>query len=539
MNTIKIYSRKILIASLSASLLFGSCKKTLEVLPNSSFTDATAFTTPARVELAINGVYDAAQSGFYAGGAVRGYPFGAANIEQGDMRGEDMLNNALFYQITYESTYNPTSANQDFMFQTLYALINRANLTIDGVNDAVSKNIITSAAGISYVAECRFLRAMAHHELLINYARPFRDGNGDKMGIIYRDFGVSTEATIAQARAQKRTTVADNYAKLLADLDYAETNLPATTTGANKTYRATKAAAIALKMRVRLHMGDWAGVITEGNKLVPASAPYTSPIGGWTLMAAPNGPFTTAGWQGTESIFSIRNSATDNGGVNGALPNMLGPAAVTAPASGGGRALVRISPIIYNHPAFRCDDLRRNMMVTTGTGASINYLSVKYIDAVTSTDPAPQIRYAEVLLTLAEAEARQGTGVNSRALELLNAVRNRAVTNVANQYTAGSFADKKAFIQAILDERRIEFIAEGKRWGDIHRNAVDPDFSTGGIPAKVGTGTPPTTAYNCTAGSSVYTTPVGAIPYADYRFIWPIPNSERQVNPNFEQNPSY
>jgi len=208
-------------------------------------------------------------------------------------------------------------------------------------------------------------------------------------------------------------------------------------------------------------------------------------------------------------------------------------------ASAGGRELVRVGPIIYNLPAFRCDDLRRGMMVTTGTGASINYLTTKYVDPATSSDPAPQIRYAEVLLTLAEAEARAGTGVNARALALLNAVRNRAVTVAANQYTAASFADKNAFIRAILDERRIEFIAEGKRWADIHRNAVDPDFSTGGIPAKVGTGTPPTTAYSCGAGSAVYTTPVGAIPYADYRFIWPIPASETLVNTNYSQNPGY
>lgn len=524
---------RISIAAVTALLVATSCKKTLDVAPYSSFTDVTAFSSADRVELAVNGVYDAAQSGFYAGGAVRGYPFGAANIEQGDMRGEDMQNNATFYQVTYEATYNPTTANNDFMFQTLYALINKANLTIEGVNGAVAKGVVTAANGNAYVGEIRFLRAMAHHELVIHFAKPYRDGNGNKTGIIYRDFGVNNETTTATAKALTRSTVADNYAKILADLDYAETNLPATTSAANKTFRATKAAAIAMKMRVKLHMGDWAGVITEGNKLVPAAAPYVSPIGGWTLAAAPSTPFTAGGWQGNESIFSIRNSATDNPGVNGGLPNMYGTTAT------GGRALVRISPIIYNLPAFRCDDLRRNMMITIGSGTSINYLTTKYIDPTTSTDPAPQIRYAEVLLTLAEAEARAGTGVNARALALLNAVRNRAVTNVANQYTAASFADKNTFIRAILDERRIEFIAEGKRWADIHRNAVDPDFSTGGIPAKIGTGTPLTTQYSCGAGSSVYTTPVGAIPYTDYRFIWPIPASETLVNTNYSQNPGY
>jgi starch-binding outer membrane protein, SusD/RagB family len=108
-------------------LLNTSCDKVLDVAPYNSLPDITAFNTADRVEAAVNGVYDAAQSGFYAGGAVRGYPFGAASIEQGDMRGEDMLTFVTFYQITYESSYNTTSANNDFMFQTLYGLINKAN----------------------------------------------------------------------------------------------------------------------------------------------------------------------------------------------------------------------------------------------------------------------------------------------------------------------------------------------------------------------------------------------------------------------------
>ena len=131
----KMLRKSSLYIGLTFAIMGTACKKTLQVLPYGSFTDATAYTSPSRVEAAINGVYDAAQSGFYAGGAVRGYPFGAANIEQGEMRGEDMINDQLFYQVTYEATYNPTTANQEFMFNTLYNLINKANLAIEGVND--------------------------------------------------------------------------------------------------------------------------------------------------------------------------------------------------------------------------------------------------------------------------------------------------------------------------------------------------------------------------------------------------------------------
>jgi hypothetical protein len=94
--------------------------------------------------------------------------------------------------------------------------------------------------------------------------------------------------------------------------------------------------------------------------------------------------------------------------------------------------------------------------------------------------------------------------------------------------------------QAILNERRIEFLAEGKRWSDIHRLANDAHFNTGGIPSKVSwTGT--------TFASWNATTPytgaraVAAIPYADFRFIWPIPTSEIITNPTLaaQQNPGW
>lgn len=532
MNVFKNSARLCIGATMvGLTLLTPSCKKVLDVLPYSSFSDATAFTTAARVDAAMNGVYDAAQSGFYAGGAVRGYPFGAANIEQGDMRGEDMLNDALFYQVTYESTYNSSSANQEFMFNTLYALINKANLMIEGVAGAVTSGVITQATADQYVAESRFLRAMAHHELLIHFARPYADGNGSKQGIIYRTQGISLDEDVQAAKAEKRTTVADNYAKLLADLDYAEQNLPATST--QRPFRATKGAAIALKERVKLHMQDWAGVIAEGNKLVPASAPFTSPVGGFALTANPGDPFVLPGTS-VESVFSIRNAATDNGGVNGALPNMLGT------PTNGGRGLVRVSPIAYNLPEWKCDDKRRSLLTTYTAAGKTNYLTTKYKDPATSTDPAPQIRYAEVLLNLAEAEARNSATVSTRALALLNAVRNRALATPATEaYTAASFATKNDLIKAILVERRIEFLGEGKRWSDIHRLAVDATFGTGGIPAKIGTGSATTAMYSCGAGNTTYTTAVGAIPYADRRFIWPIPLTETQVNPNFEQNTGY
>ena len=272
----KTLVKRILIGAIPLAMM-SSCETALEKLPFNSITDASAFSTADRCLLSLYGVYDAAQSSPYTDGSVRGYPFGAANIEQGDARGEDVINVAAFFQITYQATYNTTTANNVGHWGALYALINKANISIDGFKNAAKSNIITAAAASQFEAECRFLRALAHHEAVTLYARPYLDGNGNKLGVPYRDFAINSGSAVDQVRAIPRPTVAENYEKILADLDFAETNLPATLSPG--TVRATKAAAIALKQRVKLHKGDWAGVIAEGAKLVPAAAPFVSPIG--------------------------------------------------------------------------------------------------------------------------------------------------------------------------------------------------------------------------------------------------------------------
>jgi starch-binding outer membrane protein, SusD/RagB family len=172
------------------------CSDKLNLQPYNALTDESIFTTPERVNLALNGVYDAAQSGFFGGAIDRGYPFGAANVQQGDNRGDDAINLAAFYQITYQGTYNPTTANNVWYFNSLYRLINFANVAIDGCTKAGASNIITADVANSAVAEMRFIRALSHHELVVFFCRPFLDGNGDKLGVPYRDFPVNSPTAV-------------------------------------------------------------------------------------------------------------------------------------------------------------------------------------------------------------------------------------------------------------------------------------------------------------------------------------------------------
>jgi hypothetical protein len=530
------------VALFAATMAMGSCSKYTELNPINTPSEDAAFSTASNIELAMQGVYEAAAVGTYGNlkSTARGYPFGAASIEQGEMRGEDMLNLATFYEITYVGSYNATTANNVNMWNGLYALVNQANVTIAGVRKAALSGIITQEQAESYEAESRFLRALAHHELVINFSRPYADGNGAQMGVPYREMAVTLQDSIDIAIKQGRGTVAEDYAKLLIDLDYAEAILPAKQ--AKGYSRATKGAAIALKTRIKQHMQDWPGVIAEGAKLgtdlIPApvngqpglTGHFTSTIGGYTLTDDPETPFTNND-NNVESIFSIANGPIANGGTNGALPAMFGP------SDQGARGLVVTSPILYNASFWVDGDLRRTeLQVLQVAKDATYYFNYKYRDYVNRTDWAPIMRYAEVLLNVAEAYARGGN--SAQALLLLNDVRNRSVPEAARFTTAP--AD---MVQAILNERRIEFTGEGRRWSDIHRLALDPNYGPNGIPAKL------LNAQLKKDGSDyTYLTPptftgagVPAYEYANFRFVWPIPAEETAANPTLkaQQNPEY
>lgn len=527
------FTKVAMMALLAAGLLStSSCTKFTELEPINTPSETSAFLTPSSIELAMQGVYEAAALGTYNGdkAATRGYPFGAAAIEQDEMRGEDMLNIAQFYAITYEGTYNTTSANNVNLWANLYQLVNQANVVIEGVEGAVTKGALSATEGAAYIGEARFLRALAHHELLIHFSYPYLESNGTKMGVPYREKAITSQEAINESLTLGRGTVAECYGKLLADLDFAEENLPAV--HSKGLSRASKGAAIALKTRIKQHMGDWAGVITEGKKLGTEGldTSFNSPIGGYKLLASPDGPFTSYK-SNTESIFSIANGPSANGGTNGSLPSMFGP------ADQGARGLVATSPILYNASFWVAGDRRRILMQVKQLKGEQYYFNYKFRDYVNKSDYAPIIRYAEVLLNVAEAYARQGNP--AQALLLLNSVRNRSVP-VSARFAAAP-AD---LVLAILQERRVEFAGEGRRWPDIHRLVKDPVYTTNGIPAKMKGGqmkldgtdynnvTPPTFP----AGGGV-----PAIPYSDFRFLWPIPADEIAANPTLrdQQNDGY
>jgi hypothetical protein len=503
-----------------------SCEdNVIDLLPVNKFSDATAFETPERCELAMIGAYDAAQCGVYSGSYSRGYPFGAASIMQGEMRGEDMNLTAVFYDVTYSASYTTSTANNQFYWEAAFECINRLNTVMSGIKGAVEGGILTGEVGNAYLGELLFLRALTYHSLLTHFALPYGVAGNNNYGLPLYLTPFNTPAEIEEGLKIGRSTVEETYAQVLKDLNEAEGLFASNGRNAvNGITRASKGSVIALKTRVYLHKRDWESVKSEAAKLVPGTAaPFSSPIGGYELTASPETPFTSYS-SNTESIFSIENNVDDNGSVNGAMSAMMS-------ARPGARAIVTSSPTIYNSTFWLDDDKRRKLLYYRASDDY--YFCDKYQNPTTREEYAPIIRYAEVLLNYAEAALRSND--KALALTMLNAVRNRSLADPATQaYKASDFATDKAFMEAILGERRIEFHGEGRRWEDIHRLAADDLVPSGGIPAKIEYGNAKNKgafAVNGEVKDEWFSPSRRFIPYTDKRFIWPIPVNDLIRNP--------
>ena len=92
-------------------------------------------------------------------------------------------------------------------------------------------------------------------------------------------------------------------------------------------------------------------------------------------------------------------------------------------------------------------------------------------------------------------------------------------------------------VNAILQERRIEFLAEGRRWPDIHRltydtYAVKSADGKAGVPSKASFGSVKAGSYNPASGvvdPTIIKTP--GFNFEDRRYLFPIPQSEISSNP--------
>ncbi|NBB29983.1 RagB/SusD family nutrient uptake outer membrane protein [Cellulophaga sp. BC115SP] len=482
---------KVSVAALMMLTVTVSCteKELLEPTPITSLSDLQAFATPDRILAQVYGLYGSAKSGQLFGGRYLIY---------NEIRGENWLNvtsNGVTGLQTWNHTNNSSSNEPTNMWNAAYLAVNRANLFIEGLDK--NPNVVDATTTSQYKAEARFLRALIYFSLVNTYAQPFNKDAGASLGVPLRLKGEVGSGN----NNLKRSTVAEVYAQILDDLNFAEQNLPASYSSALlNTTRAHKNSAIALKTRIYLQMSRWSDVVTEANKIVSTTSPFKASTGVANALQANIASVFAAPYTTVESIFSFPMGDNDLPGTQNGLHSYY------VPVTGIGDYSLNPAGVVGN-PAFTATDARRTNFIKNdiaGDGGRIRLL--KFPTGPVHKDFVPVIRYSEVLLNLAEAKARlAGTAVDASALALLNAVRGRSTT----AYAAADIATGTALVSAILTERNIEFLGEGFRSIDLQRNLL-------ALPAK------PT---------------VAAIPTTSPAYIWPIPQTEINVNKDCLPNP--
>ncbi len=450
----KNFNKYIIAAGLVSMASFSSCKKDyLNSPPETTISDVTSFDTPDRVTGQLLSVYSAMKSGTFLGGRYQVY---------GDVRGEDFIaddNNLVTAYDVWTLNLANNSTSVKGAWAQPYTTINRANIFLEGMA-AKGSAVVGATLSANYIGEAKFIRAISYYSLLQLFAKPYADGAGSKPGVPLRLTGIKGAGSSDIARS----SVAEVYKQILDDLNAAETGVPASySTAYNNTTRIHKNTVIALKTRVYLSMQNYASVITEANKIVPATAPFTATGGGVanTLQADVTlvfkAPYTTS-----ESVLSMPFTTTASPLDYPGTQNSLGSYYYQTSSTPGSTIYsLNAAGIVGNTTAWKPADKRRSLLFTAGSGKQ--YVS-KYTTGVQYTDYAPVIRWPEVLLNLAEALARTGTAVDAKAVALLNAVHGRS-----DAATVLAPATQAELINLILTERRIEFLGEGLRNNDLMR----------------------------------------------------------------------
>ena len=382
----------------------------------------------------------------------------------------------------------PNSTHFNY-YISAYRAAETATRVIDNINvipqDAVRDNI---------EGQARFIRALNNFDMARIYSKiptQSTDANAS-LGMYYLD-------VVEPFSKPTRPTVADSYKKVIDDLLIAADKIGTSNSVASG--KASKAAVYALLSRVYLYLGDYPKVIQYGNLAISG-----------TTVVCPRASFVNL-WKDANAsgvLFKLRIDQVD-----GVTPGVVYNQTV---ASG-----VRSEYVVPKSfsDLFQTTDIRKSAYISTSpfNGVPYNHV-VKYLSRLTGNPAIVDIkvlRIEEVYLNMAEAQYR----IDGGGLAFLNAVRSQRYAPFVSGNETGV-----ALLNAILLERRLELAFEMDRFFTLkrlglamQRNAVEGDQASG-------------------AGTKVETTAL-TIPAGSFKWQLPIPQSQRDLNSNLEQNPGY
>lgn len=145
----------------------------------------------------------------------------------------------------------------------------------------------------------------------------------------------------------------------------------------------------------------------------------------------------------------------------------------------------------------------------------------------------PVIRYAEVLLTYAEAKIELNQ-IDNSVYDAINQVRTRAGMPEVDRNMYNTQAKMRELVRR---ERRVELAMEGLRWFDIQRWKIGKAVMSGpAYGSPLGSVDPNTGELTL---SSEHILAEQRTFNEERNYLWPIPQSEIDINKNLAQNPGY
>ncbi len=438
-------------------LLFCSCKKTIDLYPQSNLNTGTFYSNTAEVRAGLTGCYNALRAPLETEWMLT--ELRSDNSKQGvtgsSSAGNRELNELdMFYlNPTHPRVYDYWLASYNNI-RNVNLILEKLGVTYDpaaGITSLGAIDIPVAEADRKQLAgEALFIRA--HH--YFNLVRLFG-------GV----FLVHTPISGAEAKTMSRASTDDIYKLIQADLKLAtETMSTAKFQQIPSAYlgRVTAWAVKTLLAKVYLTLNKKAEAITLLNDVKNNSGHALVTAAGTAGTAYAN-VFSTDNELNAEIIFSIRYKAGGLG-LGSPFANRFAPLnSGTAVVPGDGQGLNY--PTADLDSTIKATDERKTMDVSRYTsGATTKVYTRKYIVTTVTNDGEsdwPVLRYADVLLMLAEAQ-----GNSAASIDLINVVRTRAKVTPIN---AAGITSIKLFEDTLSTERRIEFAFENQRWFDLLR----------------------------------------------------------------------
>lgn len=490
--------KKIIITLLLSAGLFASCTD-LEATPTSFVTEDNYFITQDDAIASVTAVYaslslDPGEQSLFGRNLYfltdMGSDYAAAGVSATNPQVRAMSS----------LTHDATNDRVQVAWRQIYAGINRANVAIDNIPKVTGNEEVKTRL----INEAKFIRGLL-------YFQAVRIWGGVPI-VLHEPTSIQLESL-----KSRRATVDEVYTQIIKDLTDAE-SLPASYTTADAG-RATSGAAKAILAKVYLTRKDWANAILKAREVINGGY-------GYALFENFQDIFTKTKKNGKEHIFSVQFEPNQAGnGSSGSIFQSTSFTGFTATEPADIISDVALFYDIYAPGDVRRDVSYKKQLLNPATGTLYTFpkpIFSKYLDLTNLATPSnvainfPLIRYADILLSLAEAINEQNGAPTAEAFELINQVRRRAfgkpiTTPDATVDLIG--LDQTTFRAAIQEERKKEFVQEGQRWFDLVR-----------------WGTLVTEVKKVTAKNSV----------SERNNLYPIPQSERNIDPvGLPQNPGY